>query len=299
MKHNIRGNSLNITIDEQFDGRSVSDFLAFFRVSAKNINALLTGKQLSVNRTALTDDSCILNKGDTLTINLPQHEVDYAPADRECPVIYEDDFVFIAHKEAGIIVHDDERTDCLANQAAAYLLDHGISAPVRYIHRLDKETSGLVLFVKIPLFQPYYDYLLKEKLINRKYLAITDGKGKVGQKFTFRQNIGKDRHVNNRYRVSASGKEAVTKARIISKYKDHLLFECTLLTGRTHQIRVHLSHNHFRIVNDDIYGIPSKDFHNMGLWAYQLQFPDIMTGNNITVRDIRNSDYDCFRLKDE
>ena len=54
-----------------------------------------------------------------------------------------------------------------------------------------------------------------------------------------------------------------------------------------------------RIVNDDIYGIPSKDFHNMGLWAYQLQFPDIMTGNTMTVRDIRNSDYDCFRLKDE
>ena len=299
MKYNFRGSSLNIIIDEQFNGQTVSDFLSSFCISVKTMNSLISRKQLSVNRNPVTEPSETLNLKDVLTITLEDGEVDYAPADRECPVLYEDDFVYVAHKETGIIIHDENSTDCLANQAAAYQLSHGIKSPVRYIHRLDKETSGLVMFVKIPLFQPYYDHLLQERLISRRYLAITDGKGKTGQKFTFNQKIGRDRHVNNRYRISKSGKPAVTKARIIAENGKYLLFECDLLTGRTHQIRVHLSGNHFRIVNDDIYGFPSKDFHNMGLWAYQLQFPDLMTGRTITVNDIRNSDYDCFELNDK
>ena len=79
MKHNIKGNSLNITIDEHFQDKTVADFLSSFMVSAKNINALTAGKQLFINRNQVSDPSLILNKGDTLTINLPQHEVDYAP----------------------------------------------------------------------------------------------------------------------------------------------------------------------------------------------------------------------------
>lgn len=295
MKYRINHERIDIIINQQFSSKSLADFLNHYYISEKTRNALLNKKNILINHVPVESFELVLNKHDTLSIITEEKEVDYPLADKECQVVYEDDFVYVAHKDAGIIIHDDESKDTLASQAALYQYNHNINAPVRYIHRLDKDTRGLVLFVKYPLFQPYFDEMLKQRKISRSYLAITTGSGKVGQKFTFNQKIGKDRHINNRYRVSKTGKEALTKATIIDKYRDYLLFECKLFTGRTHQIRVHLSNSRHPIVNDEIYGDPSADFKGMGLWANKLTFHNPLTDEEITVRDINNPDYRKFR----
>ena len=287
MNYSVRGNSTVIKIDEEFAGKSLLDFLSHFnRNSISGFSVTLNGIPAAVWSP--------LSINDRLEITVPEKDVDYPLSDRECEVIYEDDFVYVVHKEPGIIIHDPEN-ECLARQAALYQTLHGIRQPVRYIHRLDRNTTGLVMFVKNPFFQPWFDSQLSEKKISRTYLAITTGSGKEGQRFTYNQPIGKDRHVNGKYRISSTGKEALTRCVILKKKKDYLLIECRLETGRTHQIRVHLSSNRHPIVNDDIYGVKSSDFRNMGLWAYKMSFENPLTHEKITVTDRDNPDFNYFR----
>ena len=274
---------------------NLADLLEALWISRKNRYLLITDRKLLLNGEPVNRTEITMHRNDRLSFILDRYEPDYRPADNECKVVWEDDLLYIVSKPAGIIVHDEQ--DSLANQAARYLINHDIKAPVRYIHRLDKETSGLIMFCKIPLFQAYFDKQLEERKITRTYLAIAKGKGRTGQKFTFNENIGSDRHHNNLYRVSKTGKEAITKAEILEVKDDLVLMKCRLLTGRTHQIRVHLSCHGFPILNDSLYGISSDRIKNMGLWAYQLEFTHPFTHKRITVRDTDNPDFDLFNKR--
>ena len=275
MHYEYRYGRLLIDVPKEYDGIAINDFLRLFHISPKKRHDLFMNHGISLNRKdAVPGD--VLKEKDTILIQVSEQGIDYAPAEEECEVVYEDDLIYVAHKDPGIIVHDPEEL-CLANLAAAYQANRGIDQPVRYIHRLDRETTGLVLFVKVPLLQGWYDAMLEDRKIQRKYLAVTGGKGHAGQKFTYNQAIGKDRHQSNVYRFSPAGKNAVTKAVILDRKKDFLLFRCELLTGRTHQIRVHLSGNRHPIINDPIYGIPSTEFQHMCLWADTMVIPNPFT----------------------
>ena len=135
---------------------------------------------------------------------------------------------------------------------------------------------------------------MEEKKIHRAYLAITYGNKKAGLCFDIHKAIGKDRHVSNKYRISLNGKDALTHVEIIEKKKNYELVRCILETGRTHQIRVHLSSNGLPIVNDPMYGKPSRDFKKMGLFAYQISFFDPVNENKINISDKFLKDYLFF-----
>ena len=197
-----------------------------------------------------------------------------------------------------MLVHDGfDCTDSLAARAARYQINHGIQAPVRFIHRLDTETTGLMLFVKIPLFQAWYDEQLKQKKIRREYLAICHGKMRIGQKLTFSDPIGRDRHVSGKYRISGTGKDAVTHVRCLARMGELALLRCTLETGRTHQIRVHLSSHKHPIINDPLYGIPDTKYPSMCLWADRITFRDPLTFTEHTVEDTELPQYQEFMKK--
>ena len=297
MSYLLKHGTLDIEVPEAWDGKPLSEYLKSLHLSGKKRYDLVQNHDLLLNRSDAAGNET-LHKKDRITFRLESGEVDYTPSSRPCEVVYEDDFVYVAHKEPGIIVHDAEDTDCLASQAAAWQLENGLYTPVRYIHRLDRETTGLVLFVKIPLLQGWYDAMLEEKKIERRYLAITGGKGHAGQKFTYNQKIGRDRHEAGKYRFSSTGKEALTKAVVLDRRQDDLLLRCHLLTGRTHQIRVHLSGNRHPIVNDPLYGIPSSRYQNMGLWADTLLFPNPFTDEIAVAKDHPNPDYVHFHFKE-
>ncbi len=293
LSYELKPGRLIIDLPGDADPVSLSDFLKDFRISGKKRYELFQDHGITVNRQD-ANGSEILHGNDRIVILLPSGEPDYPPAETECDVVYEDDFVYVARKEPGIIVHDPQDPECLAAKAAAYQRNHGIEAPVRYIHRLDRDTAGLVLFVKIPLLQAWYDAKLEEKEIEREYLAITGGKGHAGQNFTYNQKIGRDRHVSGKYRFSSTGKEAVTKVSVLERKNDFLLMRCRLLTGRTHQIRVHLSGNRHPIINDPLYGIPSARFEHMCLWADRISFPDPFSDEIHTAEDSGNRDFALF-----
>lgn len=292
MKYQLRHEKLDFYIDNSFHEKTLRDFFDYYVQSKKNRYLLMQNNRVLVNHKKPEDENIELHTKDIVTIIIPEEDVDFNPSDIECKVVYEDDFVYVAHKDPGMIVHGDE--DSLANLAARYQIDHDIHYPVRYIHRLDEDTTGLVLFVKIPFFQPWFDKMLAEKKIHRHYYAISTGRAKINQGFNWDMPIGKDRHVNGKYRVSKTGQTAFTKARCIARKGDYLLMRCELETGRTHQIRVHMSASNHPIVNDPLYGVPSSDFKHMGLWAYEIIFTNPVTGVECVARDIMNQDFELF-----
>lgn len=294
MRYSLKPGRCMIELDSSFEGKSTDDFFEAFYISRHNKYLWIENHEILLNQVPLTHVPGILHKGDRITILLKSNPVDYEPSEEECSVVYEDDFVYVAHKEAGIVVHDQNDSTCLAALAARYQINHGIEAPVRYIHRLDRDTSGLVLFVKIPFFQSYFDNCLEKKEIERKYYALTKGKGKEGMHFTYNQKIGRDRHVSGKYRFSSTGKEATTKVAIFKHMDGINLMDCSLLTGRTHQIRVHLSGNRQPIINDPLYGIPDARFSSMCLWAYELDFIHPITKEKIIIKDQMNPDFEPF-----
>lgn len=264
---------------------SLLQLLEHFRISRPLRYRYLQEKRITVNNVPVSQASCPLQPGDRVQIRIINPGLDRAPAERPCRIVYEDDLIYVAHKEAGILVHEENDPTCLAAQAACYQKQAGIEAPVRYVHRLDRETSGLVLFVKVPFFQAWYDGMLAEKKIQRIYLAICAGTMTPGSTQTFRDPIGHDRHRSGRYRISASGKDACTHVNCLNSRDGISLLECSLETGRTHQIRVHLSAHRLPIVNDPLYGVPDRRFPGMGLLAWKLVLSHPVSGETRTITD--------------
>lgn len=228
-----------------------------------------------------------LQSGDVVWMKVfEDHEVDFIAESDELDVVYEDDLLLVVNKPAGIMVHPDNKdgTGTLANRVAYYYQSNGIMTTVRPLHRLDRDTCGMVIFSKCPKLQPYLDALLKDKKIGRKYYAVVDGYYRNGQKVVIDAPIGRDRHVSNKYRVSETGKNALTYVTCLqsSRKENRSLVECTLDTGRTHQIRVHLSHHKHPLVGDKIYN-PTSKYPHLALQAYMLYVNSILYDDGLEI----------------
>jgi len=295
MKYECKDDRMIISIGRSF--RTLEEFLDEYKQSRKNKYLLLQEKKILIDdipAKSLQDN--IQNR--SLTLLTDEEEIDYLPAEKPCQVVYEDAFLYIVHKEPGMIIHGGkDDPNCLNAFAARYQKDKGIHAPVRPIHRLDRDTTGLVLYSKIPFFQPWFDEQLKDKKIQRHYLAITRGTCKENTYFFCDEPIGKDRHQNGKYIVSQTGNEAHTDVTCLKTRNGYNLFRCILETGRTHQIRVHLSYHGYPIVNDPLYGIKDRNFIHMGLWADEVIFRNPVTKKKHRIHDIPNRDYTYFETE--
>lgn len=206
-------------------------------------------------------------RGDRLRLALfPEREAGIEPVWQELNVLYEDDFCLVVHKPAGMAVHPD-------GSGAGVTLDHAVAAhyaasgggvAVRHIHRLDKDTTGPVLYAKNEYAQLVLDEDMRDKTVSRLYAAIVEGI--VPAELTvIDAPIGRDRHHAARRRVSPGGQAAVTRITQREVLPGGTVLKVQLETGRTHQIRVHLSHAGHPLFGDDLYGGPG--WHTAGIPA--------------------------------
>ena len=255
---------------------------------------LIRAGKVSVNGAAVDAPKTEIRAGDTIIVELPEAQSNIPQAENfEFPIIFEDDSMLVINKPAGVVVHPapGNHTGTIVNALLGRYPDMGDEFPdlaagrPGIVHRLDKDTSGLLVIAKTPEAQ----YHLSQAFANRKtaksYLAIVCGTPERRQG-SFESLIG--RHPVNRKKmavVERNGKIAKTaykvkKSAMLSNRKFALL-EVDIFTGRTHQIRVHLSHAGFPVAGDELYGgsrnLPFAVSRQM-LHAYKLSIPHPVTG---------------------
>ncbi|GAA0851543.1 RluA family pseudouridine synthase [Bifidobacterium pullorum subsp. gallinarum] len=224
-------------------------------------------------------------RGDRLRLVLfPYRDYGIEPRWQELHVLHEDEFCLVVNKPAGMAVHPDQESEetTLNHVVAAYYEAEGIHTAVRHIHRLDKDTTGPVLYAKNEYAQLKLDEAMREKKIVRIYAAIVQGR--VGQELkVIDLPIGKDRYHPSRRRVSLTGQAAITHILSSEVYPRNSLLNISLETGRTHQIRVHLSHMGHPLLGDSLYGGPAL-FSRQALHGERLLFHHPLTGERVEVQ---------------
>lgn len=272
----IRKASGHITLDELLQK-------ALF--SKKDIHIMKMEKRIIVNGNTIRQN-IELDKGDIVEINpIKDEDCMVIAANYDLNILYEDDICLVVEKPVGTIIHDDgTKTVTLDNYVAGYYQKTGQKHPIYHIHRLDKDTSGCVLYCKQSLLVSYFDSCLADKKVSRIYKAKVTGK--IEKNMTIDKKIGKDRHLNNKYRVSQTGKQAITHIKPIKSLAKGTLVQCSLETGRTHQIRVHLSSIGHPIIGDQLYGGGEKE--RMYLHASILKFIHPITLREVVVQCASN-----------
>lgn len=205
---------------------------------------------------------------------------------KELEVLYEDDFCLVVHKPVGMTVHPDGREGevTLDHIVAAHYEGMGEEVAVRHIHRLDQNTSGPVLYAKNEWAQLKLDEDMRSKLIERKYIAFVEGRISSSVK-VIDLSIGKDRHHAQRRRISPTGQSAITRVHVEELYSNASLVHLELETGRTHQIRVHLSHLGHPLLGDSLYGGSNTLITRQALHGEKLCFTHPFTRESIEIED--------------
>ena len=230
------------------------------------------------------DKKTKLKEGDLIVIQIPEPEEPEAkPQNIPIDIVYEDDCVIVVNKPQGMVVHPapGNPDGTLVNGLLYHCSLSSINGVIRpgIVHRIDKDTSGLLIVAKTNEAHESLAAQLKERKALRKYYCIVNGNIKEDSG-TIDKPIGRHPIDRKRMAVIDGGREAVTHFKILERFGQYTLVECVLETGRTHQIRVHMASAGHSIVGDPVYGIKKERFKTNGqlLHAKTIGFIHPATG---------------------
>lgn len=271
---------------------SLGGALKHFGVSATLRRRIKHNGICTINGQAATTKDFV-HEGDTVCVRLPETAQDIAPEPVPFTVVYEDEYLLVVDKPAGILMHQtsSERNGTLANGLMYYYERTGQKLSYHPMHRLDRNTSGLCMIAKEPQIQYAFD---KEKLSYRRlYLALVEGRF-PGDQATVRVPIGRDPHSIILRRVTPAGKSAHSDFTCLARDDAYSLVVVQLHTGRTHQIRVHSAYLGHPLVGDDLYGGSRQYLSHQALHAYCMQFVHPVTKKLISVNSPLPKDMDAL-----
>ena len=255
------------------------------RTSAQRLieqgNILVNGKKQKVSyKVAL---------GDVITIEKVQaQDIELKAQDIPIEVIYEDDDIIVVNKPKGMVVHpaNGNPDGTLVNAIMAICKDSlsGIGGEIRpgIVHRLDKDTSGLLIVAKNDKAHVNMSEQIKNHEVKKTYIALVRGIVKENEA-TIDMPIGRSNSDRKKMAVTKNGRNAITHIKVLKRYDKYTLLEINIETGRTHQIRVHLSHIGYPIIGDYTYSNGKNEFGIVGqcLHAKNLEFKHPITGKEM------------------
>ena len=275
---------LTYTIQPNDNFFNVKELLKLkLQISDRLLDKLKKNKKIWLNSTPTFVDSR-LKPFDIveILIDFEEKSENIIPTQIDLNIIYEDEYYIVINKPSGIAIHPSilHYTDSLANGVKFYFEQKNIKKKIRPINRLDKDTSGIVIFAKNEYIQEFLVKEMKKNTFFKEYIAVCEGifESKIG---TINLPIGRKENSIIERCVCSDGDIAITHYNVLKSLKNTSVVHVTLETGRTHQIRVHLSNIGHPILGDTLYGNPSSVINRQALHAYKVKFIHPITGLNV------------------
>ena len=269
---------MKLVVENEYENTRLDEYLKEkLNLSRSNINKHIKLGDVNVNQKNVKSGYS-LKEGDVITFDEWKEESEVVKENIPLDIYYEDEYIIVVNKKSGMVVHpgNGNTSKTLVNALMYYteeLSDLGGEDRPGIVHRIDKDTSGLLLISKNNKVHEILSEDFKNKRIKRKYIALVSG--------VINENNGKidapiGRSENDRKKMAVTDKNsktAVTNFTVLERYKKATLIECILETGRTHQIRVHMAYIGHPLINDPVYNKKNiiNDYGQM-LHAYYLGF---------------------------
>ena len=235
---------------------------------------LVNGKSIKASYKVKVGDVILIKDGFVKEMSLEATKMDI-------DIVYEDEYLMVINKDSGVVVHPGagNSNDTLVNGLLYYnkTLSKGEEFRPGIVHRLDKDTSGLMIVAKDDKAHELLADDFKNKRIHREYIALLDGVFPQ-KKAIIDAPIGRSKQYFDKMEVCKNGKKAITNLEVIKKYKDYTLVKLVLETGRTHQIRVHLAYIGYPVHNDPVYSNKACTDFGQFLHSAYLKFKHPITG---------------------
>lgn len=274
--------TMDIRIDSWVSEKLPEYSRTYVKKLIDNESVMVNGKKVKSNYKLKSNDEVTILVPDPIKLDVEAEKIDM-------DIVYEDKDILVINKPKGMVVHPavGNYTGTLVNGLMDYCGDElsDINGVIRpgIVHRIDKDTSGLLVVAKNNIAHEKLTEMLKAHDIKRVYFAVVDG--------IIREETGKidapiGRHPVDRKKMAVNtknGRQAVTYFKVLERFQDATLIEVRLETGRTHQIRVHMSYIGFPVMGDEVYGRRNKSINTEGqvLHAKNLEFVHPVSGENM------------------
>lgn len=287
---------LEHTVADDEAGRSVQEIATgVMGISGRMIQRLTRSRGITLNRRPAHLAKKV-RAGDVIAIRTADTEgTELDPVPMQLAIVHEDDDLMVIDKPPFLLVHPvaPHHRATLAHGIAHHYLGQGLRAKVRPVHRLDRDTSGLILIAKTAFAHQHLDRQLRERRLRREYFALLNGT--VGEESgEVRARIGRRAGAPSLREVRADGDEAVTRYRVLERLREATAVALELETGRTHQIRVHMAHIGHPVIGDAQYGGPRHPrLARQALHSWNLSFEHPRTGAGMNLTAPPAADIDA------
>ena len=280
----------NLIVTKEEEGIRIDKYISLKleNISRVAIQRMIENGNILVNENRVKVSYKII-QNDNIKITEEEKKESYLkPENIPLDIIYEDNDIIVVNKQKGLVVHpgNGNPNGTLVNAIMAHCKDSlsGIGGEIRpgIVHRLDKDTSGLLIIAKNDESHINLSNQIKEHKVKKTYLALVRGRIKE-KEATIDMPISRNANDRVKMAVSRDGKEAITHFKVIKKYEKYTYIEVNIETGRTHQIRVHMSHIGYPLVGDNVYSNGKNPFGIEGqmLHSYKLEFIHPKTGKKM------------------
>lgn len=279
---NLFVESENIVIfDVEEEKIDIEEFLNKKKISGRLFRRLYKAKHIYVNG-KFKRKGLELVKGDKVAIYF-EDEVDSTnPEKMDLQIIYEDFDLLILNKEPNIVVHPTKshQVNTLSNGIAYYFKENNIKKKIRFINRLDMDTSGILMIAKNSFCHQQMALQLSSQGVIKKYQAVVKGVVEKDEAY-IDLPIGREEEKSIKKVVTELGQDSLTKYNVIERYNDATFLDVQIFTGRSHQIRVHLNHIGHPIIGDSLYNEIHPNINRQALHSYYLKINHPRTNKEI------------------